>query len=75
MTLPRERRVLWRYHNENDFRGAPVALGNTLWQLTVSDLIAVNAETGVREAHIETADSSPNAGVSSDGRALYCGLS
>ncbi len=66
--------VIWRYQSaQRDLRGTPVLFGEQLWQLTTQDLIRLDAQTGTLAAQFSTADALPNAGLSSDGRALYAG--
>lgn len=63
--------VVWRYRDENMLKGAPLLMGAQVWQLTQTDLIGLNAVSGARETRIETTDSSPNGGLSSDGRTVF----
>ena len=66
--------IVWRYRDAHALRGAPVVWGDQLWQLTQQDLIGVNAASGTPTARLHVADASPNAGLSSDGRALFAGF-
>lgn len=66
--------VLWHYRDANAFRGAPLVTGDQIWQLTLTELIGVDANTGTRFFKMPTTESSPTAGLSSDGRLLYAGF-
>lgn len=67
--------VIWRYaSSQRDLRGTPILLSEQLWQLTTQDLIRLDAQTGTLAEQYATTDALPNAGLSSDGRALYAGF-
>lgn len=67
--------VVWRLRDMTHlFKGAPLLLGEQLWQLTSEDLTVIDANTGNILAHVPTTGASTNAGLSSDGRALFAGF-
>lgn len=67
--------IVWRHYDPTrNLRGAPILFGTQLWQLTSEDVIGLNADTGTLNAALEIGDASANAGLSSDGRALYAGF-
>lgn len=66
--------ILWRYRSERTLKGAPLLMGDQVWQLSLTGLIGLSANTGIRYLEIPTADASPTGGLSSNGRELFAGF-
>jgi outer membrane protein assembly factor BamB len=67
-------KTVWRFDANRALYGAPVLMGEQLWVLGSSTLIALDANTGTLLQEVPTTDSSANTGLSSDGRELLAGF-